>query len=255
MPYAIHISGIYLITCKVNDKHYVGKSVHCMHRLGQHKIQLKENRHHSFHLQRAYNKHGVENFTFSILEEYPVEFLDSMENYWINLLDSTNRSHGYNIASPNGVGGFVTVEETRLKLKHSRLGTNLSDVTKEKLRKINLGNKLSTDQFNNLMEAGIAYRTTAKYKQDLLNRKLKMSRPMILYNIVNQTWKLFDSIRDATKSINASEGAVHACIDVLSRSVKGHLVFSKEQFDPTIIYKKQKRKNGRKKYKTTLGEL
>ena len=98
MPYSPKISGIYTITCSINNKHYVGRSRNCFHRMNQHQVALRNNKHHNFYLQRAYNRYGHSAFKFEILVDYPAEYLFSMERYWINMLDSCNRKFGYNMA-------------------------------------------------------------------------------------------------------------------------------------------------------------
>jgi group I intron endonuclease len=256
MPYAKQTSAIYIITCIVNNKHYIGKSVHYLHRIGQHKIALKENKHHSYHLQKAYNKYGIDNFIFEILEEYPKNVLNSMEKYWINLLDTCNRSYGYNILNPNGHGGYISDVITKDKIKISRLGKKLSETTKQKLREINLGKPLSSEVFKNLLESGKKYRETEKFKQDIVNRKAKLAVPVILYNYKLHTWNKYESMTDAATIINCS---VSNLCDIINKPTKAlkftYLVFSVDQFDSTIKYTKQKRVNGRKKYKTKLGEV
>lgn len=254
MPYAKQIPAIYIITCKINNKHYIGKSIHYFHRIGQHKIALKENKHHSYHLQKAYNKYGVNNFVFDILEEYPKEFLDSMEKYWINLLDTCNRQYGYNIASPNGKGGFEMNDITKNKIKKQKINKKLSEKTKEKLRQINLGKVLSKEIFENLMECGRKYRTTEKFKQDLLKRKQKVSVPVILYNYKLHTWKKYNSIIDAINELDLiSTGSIHRILNVSSRAINStYLAFTVDNFNPNIKYTKQKRINGRNKNKIKL---
>jgi group I intron endonuclease len=255
MPYANRISGIYIITCNVNNKHYIGKSVHCQHRINQHKRALKEDKHHSYHLQRAYNKYGMDKFIYNILEEYPDEFLFSMEKYWIYLLNSTDRKFGYNIAIPNGMGGFTTDSDTRIKMRDSKLGTKLSEVTKEKLRKININNKLTEDQLKNLQLAGIKYRTTQKFIDDTLIKKLIRGKKIVIYNYKINTWKNFDTLLDAAIDLKTTTGAISSVKDKPSKSIKGHLVFSENNFNSNIIYTKQKRKNGRTKNKIRLEEI
>jgi group I intron endonuclease len=256
MPYAKQISGIYIITCIVNNKHYIGKSVNCLHRIGQHKIALKENRHHSYHLQRAYNKHGDNNFIFEVLEEYPKDIVNSMEKYWINLLDTCNRTYGYNISNPNGYGSHESNIITKDKIRKSRLGKKLSETTKQKLREINLGKSLSPEVFENLLESGRKYRETEKFKQDMANRKAKVEVPVILYNYKLHTWSKYDSITDAANFVNCSTGNLCEIINKPTRALKfTYLVFSIDQFDSNIKYIKQKRINGRKKYKAKLGEV
>jgi group I intron endonuclease len=256
MPYAKKVSGIYIITCIVNNKHYIGKSVHCFHRIGKHKIALKENRHHSYHLQRAYDKYGADNFVFEILEEYPKDILTFMEKYWINLLDTCNRRHGYNILNPNGYGGYKTDNITKDKLRNSRLGKKLSEKTKQKLREMNLGRSLSPEVLKNLLEAGRKYRETEKFKQDMSNRKAKVAISVILYNYKLHTWKKYDSMIDAANFVGCSSSNLCEVIDKPTKALKHtYLVFSLDKFDSKVKYIKQKRVNGRKKYKTKMGEV
>jgi group I intron endonuclease len=254
MPYAKQISAIYIITCTVNNKHYIGKSVHYFHRIGQHKIALKENRHHSYHLQKAYNKYGEDNFIFEILEEYPKNILNSMEKYWITLLDTCNRNYGYNILNPNGYGSHQADVVTKDKMRVNAVNRKLSEETKQKLREINLGKSLSPEVFENLLESGRKYRKTEKFKQDMISRKAKVAVPVILYDYKLHTWSKYDSITDAANFIGCSTSNLHDIINKSTKTLKfTYLAFSVDQFDSTIKYTKQKRVNGRKKYKTKLG--
>ena len=55
-------------------------------RFYQHKNNLLKNKHCNSYLQNAVNKYGIENFKFEILEECDKEFLNSQENYWVQML-------------------------------------------------------------------------------------------------------------------------------------------------------------------------
>ena len=61
-------SGIYLIKNMINGKGYVGSTVNLTNRKYQHFSQLKNNKHHSPHLQSSANKYGLKNFTYNIIE-------------------------------------------------------------------------------------------------------------------------------------------------------------------------------------------
>ena len=117
------VSGIYIITNLVNDKVYIGRSIDVNLRLKGHLNHLKNNKHHNTHLQRAFNKHGVENFTFELLEEYEPEFLCSMENWWCNMLNSHDREHGYNIELTSPYGFIKMAEESKKRLSNSKKGS------------------------------------------------------------------------------------------------------------------------------------
>ena len=88
---------IYVITNQKNGKQYVGKTekINAIDRFYEHikdsKSRIKEQR----PLYSAFNKYGVENFEFEILEEVNSNESIEREIYWINTLD-TYGSTGYN---------------------------------------------------------------------------------------------------------------------------------------------------------------
>lgn len=63
------ISCIYCIKNILNNKVYIGSSVNFNKRKNLHLHYLKNNKHHSNHLQKAWNKYGKENFVFEIIEK------------------------------------------------------------------------------------------------------------------------------------------------------------------------------------------
>jgi hypothetical protein len=88
------ISGIYSLC--INDKLYIGSSVHINKRLIQHFSDLKCNKHCNIYLQNAYNKY--KEVKVKILEEsvdYTGEELCLREKYYITLLNPE-----YNIQDP-----------------------------------------------------------------------------------------------------------------------------------------------------------
>lgn len=89
--------GIYKITCKKNNKSYIGQSINIEHRIKEHKSCEGESLIHN-----AIKKYGIENFTFEVLEECSLSQLDEKECYWINFFDSYN--NGYNLTK--GGQGF-----------------------------------------------------------------------------------------------------------------------------------------------------
>ena len=63
------IGYIYIITNIINDKKYIGSSVNYLKRKNSHICYLRSNKHHSQHLQNAYNKYGEENFKFKSIKK------------------------------------------------------------------------------------------------------------------------------------------------------------------------------------------
>lgn len=148
------ISGIYTITNLVNNKIYAGQSINVLLRLQQHKTNLISNIHSNKFLQNSFNKHGIENFKFEILEECSQEYLCSQENYWCNLLYVHNDKFGYNIKPTHPEGKTIQSIETKIKIgiTHRKLhksgiikswakGKHFTEKHKERLRASNVGQK------------------------------------------------------------------------------------------------------------------
>ncbi len=77
------ISGIYMITCTANRKRYIGSSVDVRGRWSQHKTDLRRGKHSNVHLQRCYDKHGIGQLVFEVVEEVAPDRLFTAEAAWL----------------------------------------------------------------------------------------------------------------------------------------------------------------------------
>ena len=90
------ISGIYKIENLINHKVYIGQSKDINTRWNRHRTNE-----HNIHLKRAFEKYGIENFSFEILiETYD---LDYWEIFLIQIYHATDDRFGYNLT----IGGNV----------------------------------------------------------------------------------------------------------------------------------------------------
>lgn len=79
---------IYGIRNLTNNVVYIGSTINYTIRRIRHKYELKRNKHHCIHLQRAWNKYGERNFSFEILmDNIPPSELKLTEQY---ILDTTH---------------------------------------------------------------------------------------------------------------------------------------------------------------------
>ena len=83
--------GIYKITNNLNNKCYIGQSVHIERRFSEHCFPSKKSQ-----ISLAIQKYGKENFSFEIIEECSVEKLNEREQFWIKYYNSLS-PNGYNI--------------------------------------------------------------------------------------------------------------------------------------------------------------
>ena len=126
---------IYLITCLVNGKMYVGQhnKTTIDERWRAHKQRAAKDV-PEFQLHQAMKKHGIENFTIDILCIVPHIDLNKNEIYFADLLDTyVWNKQGYNsVLCGGGGGGREITEETRQRLRDSHLGQVRTPATIEK---------------------------------------------------------------------------------------------------------------------------
>ncbi len=138
----IGISGIYIILNKANWKVYIGQGNSCNLRWKTHRSALVRNGHINRHLQSAFNKYGLNNFVYSVLEECPEDLRDERERYWIKYYNSCNRKYGYN-KQTGGHEGTQHTEEVKRKISKANKGRKFSEEHKRKLSEWQIGKVLS----------------------------------------------------------------------------------------------------------------
>jgi len=186
-------TGIYTITNKTTGKIYVGSStVDIIKRLNHHYYSLQNNKHKNSHLQRAWNKYGEDDFIMEVLEYCDKEFCLSTEQYWINMLNVTDRSFGYNInplASGTPNMSIETIEKRRqTMLRKYKAG----EIYKSTSIPWNKGLKLSEEHVNKLKSAVRIFTKEGKRKkQNSIRSKLSE------IEVYNMDGKLLNSFRSA----------------------------------------------------------
>lgn len=119
-------SGIYLIRNSVSGRVYVGAAATFGSRWRLHRRMLKAGKHHAIRLQRSWDKHGEEHFSFEVVEIIDRNDFDdtagfrtamkTREQHWIDTHRAASKDHGFNSCpaafSPIGIRRS---EETKAK--------------------------------------------------------------------------------------------------------------------------------------------
>lgn len=124
----------YIIKCTTSGKNYYGSTSNFKKRIAQHRYLLLRNRHHSAHLQKAWNKYGETAFEFSILKVF--ECAEMMLLAEKALLE-TYFKNAYNISTEVNKAhmlGRHHSEETKQKLREMFTGKQVPEETKIKIR-------------------------------------------------------------------------------------------------------------------------
>jgi group I intron endonuclease len=123
--------GIYRITNKILNKHYIGKSVNVKSRLKQHYRELSQGNHCNYLLQRDFDKYKEISFEVALLKECEEKDLNKFESHFCHENDVWRK--GYNIAKLRNVTNVKTKE---IQKREALVGT-----LKEYDRLITLVNK------------------------------------------------------------------------------------------------------------------
>ena len=190
-------SGIYEIRNIINNKSYIGSSKNLNHRRSTHFYDLRNSKHKNPHLQRSFNKHGENNFIFSILEECRLEDLINREQYYLN----TYRPE-YNILKIAGSSTGIKRPDQSIRMKEFNKNRTISDKT-----------KLRTS--NTLKNIG------HKPTKECTEKSMKVLRKRVIqYDLENNYIKEFESLSEACRELNMSSGNLSkACKQ--DRSLKG----------------------------------
>lgn len=151
------ISGIYKIENLINHKVYIGQSKDIKFRLYQHK-HCESNK----HLKCAFEKYGIENFSFEIIKE------TYDRNYWeiflIQIYHATDDNFGYNIEDGGSYGSPIRTEEEKEKYreKQREIYRNLPDSEKKRLAKEHSEKIRKRINEQGATEAELKYQNTLK---------------------------------------------------------------------------------------------
>ena len=144
--------GIYAIVNMINGHFYIGSAVNLYSRKNAHFNNLCKNKHHSHHLQHAYNCYGVDAFRFVIIERAETtKMLIEREQHHIDTLNPE-----YNICPTAGSAlGVKRSEETRKKVSEAKKGKPspnrgkpMSEAQKAKMSELLEGNTRANGNTN-----------------------------------------------------------------------------------------------------------
>ena len=209
--------GIYKIENIVNGNLYIGSCSNFNVRKGSHLCLLRQNKHHSIKLQRAFNKHKENSFLITLIEKCEKENLIIREQYYIDTLlpkynicptagSNLNRifteEHKQNLSK--SLKGKVRTPEQKEIQRKLKLGKTHSEQTKEKISKIvngikgsRVGDKVNSEQILNFINIANKESESKTIKQ--ICKEHNFNYRSILRFVYNQTWKgHFNLLEDTT---------------------------------------------------------
>lgn len=213
-------TGIYCILNKINGKCYIGSTTHDFQkRWSVHKHQLNKNKHANLHLQSSWNKHGSENFEFSVLEIVEPKYCIEREQFYID-----NIKPQFNILIQAGSPlGYRHSDASRKKRSVSLMGHILSKQTKDKIsqkaKKRFAGNPKNHPMYGKIQSQ------EAKLKIRRIRLLQDMSTHIKSINQINKHTgliiKSWSSIKSAANALNISAGNISSVCNNKLKSTGG----------------------------------
>lgn len=198
---------IYKITNNINGKGYVGQTIQPIeNRWAQHiatSSQNKENKKYAIHY--AIEKYGLENFSFSILEEVSDDsLLNDKEIYWIEKEKTyveEKDGHGYNLT--RGGEGVVKFDGNQI-LQLWNEGYNIKEISNQ------IGCSLPTCSFH-LHRKGISTRDIYD-RRDEFNSNLH-GQPVFQFDLNGNFIKQWKSLGEIHKILGYEQSLLSLCIN------------------------------------------
>lgn len=207
------IGIIYEIRNTINNKRYVGSSINPKRRRVVHLRKLRQGKHHSIVLQRAFDKYGEESFFFSVIENnIPLTYLVEREQYWLNKLQPE-----YNVAKVAGSRiGVLASEETKRKISIAQKGRTLTPEHRANIAAAATGRK--RDPFSatwlanmSIVKKGCKHSLKTKAKISTANRgNIPTTRKPVeqIDPHTNEVINIWPSVLHASKGLNISRSEI-----------------------------------------------
>lgn len=162
-------------------------------------------------IDKARVKYGPNSFLYEILfqkkyisrEAAKIE-LNILEIYYIGLYDSYRVGYNSTIGG-NSVSGVKHSDESKLKMRLSKLGKKMSDSTKAKLSKALTGIKRS-DEYRE--RARIAHQGQKRTKESIEKQILAQYKKVAMFDLDGNIIRTFNSINSAANYVGRTAGSI-----------------------------------------------
>lgn len=240
------ITGIYKISNILDDRKYIGSAKNIHNRWRVHKCELRKNEHSNRKLQNWVNKYSINYLIFEVIEVCTEEMLLIREQWYLdNVIDWKN---DWNICKVAGSSlGTKHSEESKAKMSQAHKGKKCSQGTldacsipvaqydlygifirkwssaKEASRNLDIhDNTINTCRKGRCASAGgfmwKYYTTDDNIEPYNINNK----KAVTLIDSDNNIIKKFDSVKEAAKQLNVSEGNIWSVCKGKRKHTKGY---------------------------------
>lgn len=225
--------GIYKITSPTG-RIYIGQSINLKNREKQHK-NINESK-KQIKLYRSFNKYGIINHKFEIIEYCKLEELDNKEIYWGNFYDVLN--HGLNCKLGKGRG--LVSNDLKEKMKISNKRKKIKPVLQYDLH----GNfikkwdaikdaedYLKTENHTNISACCLGKQKSAwgyiwKYQKGPIETKIKGIKHTLIveqYDLEGNFIKEWESVKQIKEILGFAYSTIYECLNGKWKQTNGYI--------------------------------
>jgi len=188
--------GIYKITSP-SGKIYIGQSINIYQRWSNYRSLNKKST--GLKLLNSFQKYGVENHVFEVIEECPLETLNKQETYWKQyyLNEFNNNWSRLLFCELYDLGGGPRSELVKLKISNSSKNKKYSEESKQKMSNSKKDKPLSPIHKQKLAKIRLSE-----------NWKQQIRKPILQFDKNNNFIKEWNSIKEAGESLNINQSNI-----------------------------------------------
>lgn len=218
------VGYVYAIENTVNNRCYIGSASDYKSRWHTHRSSLRKGKHHSFILQRAWDKYGEKAFAFKVLVICAREQRIEYENLLMPL-------QSYNVlrtAKEKLVrGGWKHTEAFRQKMSAVHKGKRFTVERREKMAEAARKREYDADSREKSRQRQLRLMASDPYKQKLYEagekgRKLRSEACAQRACMAHATLLAGATVRNACTQHKISEQAFYKHVKAMSLSLPGH---------------------------------
>jgi len=205
---------IYKITCKVNNKVYIGQTIQKLQDRLYHHFKDAINNGYKHALANAIRKYGKDNFYIEEIERHSCKtkrdlkkVLNEAEKKYIEIYDSY--LNGYNSTlGGDGTLGYNLSDEHRRKISNKLKGHKHTTETKKKISQKHKGKKLKLETINKLKKARANQVFTEEYYKNLRESMKKFRKKVAQYTLSGDFVNVYDSLTEASLKTGISDSTI-----------------------------------------------
>jgi group I intron endonuclease len=205
---------IYKITCKDNNKVYIGQTIQPLEQRFYHHIDDAINKDYNYAFANAIRKHGAENFEIEEIEKYTAknkqelkQKLDDAEKKYIERYNSYLEGYNSTLGGDGTLGSKLS-KEHKLKISQAIKGRRHTEESIKKMRKVQKG-KIISEETRKKISKTVKSKTTPEHLKKMVEASKKVNcKQVAQYTLEGKLLEIYPSLSVASIETGISKTGI-----------------------------------------------